>query len=197
MKLILFGTGGTAGAGVLRECLRDPEVAAVLAVGRSSCGVAHAKLTELVRPDLFALEPIDGYDACLYCLDVPTEAAYRDLTLSVAGKVAVRRFCYLSWQGMRARVPGETEKALLALDTECYLFRPGYVHPMHGVRSRTWYRTVYVAMAPVLPLIRRLFPAQVTTTEVLGRAMIRVATYGWDTPVLDSRAINAAADLVP
>ncbi|GAA0912644.1 epimerase [Nonomuraea longicatena] len=182
MRLILFGVAGSVGAGVLRECLRDPEVQAVLAVGRSSCGLAHAKLTELVRPDLFALEPIGGYDACLFCGE-------EDLALSVARTATVPRFCYTGGQ--------DSGDALLALDLDVYVFRPGYVHPARGVRSRTWYRMVYVAAAPVQPLIRRLFPARVTTEEALGRAMIRVAAYGWDTRVLDARAVNAAADLVP
>src|SRR5260221_4029194 len=38
MKVILFGGTGMVGQGVLRECLRDPEVTEVLAVTRSATG---------------------------------------------------------------------------------------------------------------------------------------------------------------
>jgi dihydrodipicolinate reductase len=49
MKVILFGATGMMGQSVLRECLRDDGVEAVLAVGRSSTGQTHPKLRELVR----------------------------------------------------------------------------------------------------------------------------------------------------
>jgi hypothetical protein len=38
---------------VLRECLRDPQVTRVLAVGRRPVGMTHPKLEELVRRDFF------------------------------------------------------------------------------------------------------------------------------------------------
>ena len=60
------------GQGALRECLADSDVEAVLSIGRSGAGLQHAKLTELVRADLFTLEELggklDGFDVCLYCL---------------------------------------------------------------------------------------------------------------------------------
>ena len=40
------------GQGVLRECLRDDSVDAVLAVGRSPSGQANPKVCELIRKDL-------------------------------------------------------------------------------------------------------------------------------------------------
>ncbi|MFI6496495.1 epimerase [Nonomuraea typhae] len=208
MRVILFGATGMVGRGALRECLLDAGVTQVLAVGRASCGVRHEKLTELITPDLFALEPIDGYDACLFCLGVSSagmsEAAYRrvtyDLTVSVAEKLAVRRFCYVSGAGadgraMWARVKSATEQALIAMEFDAYSFRPGYIQPMHGIRSRTaWYRLAYVAAAPVYPIVRRLIPGQVTSTETLGRAMLRVARDGYERPILETGDINLAGD---
>ena len=43
MKVILFGATGMAGQGVLRECLRDEGVEAVLSVGRSTDEGANKK----------------------------------------------------------------------------------------------------------------------------------------------------------
>ena len=51
MKVILFGATGMVGQGVLRECLMDPGVTSVLAVGRSPTGQQHAKLREIVHGD--------------------------------------------------------------------------------------------------------------------------------------------------
>src|SRR5258708_35643139 len=72
MRVILFGAAGMVGQGVMRECLRDDGVEAVLAVGRSSTGRTHPKLRELVRKDLFdfgaAGTDLQGYDACFFCL---------------------------------------------------------------------------------------------------------------------------------
>ena len=53
MNVLLFGATGMVGAGVLIECLEDPRVRAVLAVGRNPCGVAHPKLRELIRSEFF------------------------------------------------------------------------------------------------------------------------------------------------
>lgn len=209
MKVILFGATGMVGQGVLRECLLDPGVEAVLSVGRTSVGVTHPKLREIVQSDLFALDPIEGYDACFFCLGVSSvgmpEADYRrvtyDLTLSVARKVvsADLTFIYVSGEGtdstergrsMWARVKGATENALLAMPFKAFMFRPGYIQPLHGVRSKTrLYRMAYIAVAPIYPVLRLLFPA--TTTEQIGKAMLAVARHGAGTRILRTRDINA------
>jgi hypothetical protein len=93
---------------------------------------------------------------------------------------------------MWARVKGATENALLALPFKAYMFRPGYIQPLHGIRSRTtWYRVAYVVVAPLYPLLRRMFPSAVTTTERIGQAMIAVAERGAPRRVLGPAEINA------
>ncbi len=213
----MFGATGMIGQGVLRECLADPGIEQVLSVGRRATGVADGKLRELQPPDLFDLsafaDELTGYDACFFCLGVSavgmSEAEYRrvtyDLTLGVARLFAQRNpgrtFVYVSGQGtdengraMWARVKGATENALLTLPLEVYLFRPGYIQPLHGITSRTrWYRLMYAVTTPLYPVLRRLIPGQVSTTEQLGRAMIGVARDGAPSRVLSPREINAAA----
>ncbi|MEV0231642.1 epimerase [Nonomuraea sp. NPDC050786] len=217
MKVILFGATGMIGRGVLRECLLDDRVTAVLTVGRAPTGLAHDKLREIRHDDLLDLGAIEGelsgYDACFFCLGVSSagmrEADYRrityDFTLSV-GRTLARlnpgsTFVYVSGVGtdaqgrsMWARVKGATENALLALPLEAYMFRPGYIQPMHGVTSRTrLYRVAYVVVRPLYPILRRMFPSAVTTTERIGRAMIAVAEHGAPSRVLDPSGINALA----
>ena len=220
MKVLLFGATGMVGQGVLRECLLDPGVERVVAVRRRSTGQSHPKLHEIVLDNLMNSSPVEkevgGYDACFFCLGVSaagmTEPDYRrqtyDLTLALARPLARDNpgmtFVYVSGTGtdgtgrsrwMWARVKGETENALLALPFRAaYMFRPGFIQPLHGVRSRTgWYRALYAVLAPLYPALKLLFPGQLTTTEQVGRAMLAVVRRGWSTRWLENRDINALA----
>ena len=216
MNVLLFGATGMIGQGVLRECLLDPDVARVVSVGRSATGIAHPKLVEIVRADLFDYAGVDlaGIDACFFCLGVSaagmTEAAYRhvtfDLTLAAAAALAKQSpqatFIYVSGEGtggraMWARVKGETEEALQRLPfRRAVMFRPGFIQPLHGATSRTrFYRIFYAVAAPLLPLLRRVAPRYVTTTEQVARAMLHVARHGAASPVLDTAAINRVTTL--
>ncbi|HWS70701.1 MAG TPA: epimerase [Thermoanaerobaculia bacterium] len=207
------------GQGVLRECLLDPEVGRVLTVGRNATGQQHPKLRELVVPNLFDYSAVEsdlaGYDACIFTLGVSaagmTEEAYShmtyDLTLAAATTLARLNpgltFVYVSGQGtdsseqgrmMWARVKGRTENALLRLFQRAFLFRPGFIQPLHGIRSKTKaYQMFYTLLGPILPLLRRLFPRHITTTEQLGRAMLKAAKGGTEKRVLEMPDITGMA----
>lgn len=212
MNVLLFGATGMIGEAVLRECLLDPGVARVVTVGRRPTDQSNSKLTELVRPDLTTLAPLEnqltGFDACFFCLGVSalgmTEEQYTrvnyDLTVAVA-RTLLRTspnvtFIYVSGSGtdssergrvMWARVKGRTENTLLSLPFKAaYMFRPGLVIPLHGIRSSTrWYNVAYAVTKPVFPILRRLAPTVVTTTDELSRAMLAVARSGYPTHVLE------------
>src|SRR5580704_7608048 len=99
--------------------------------------------------------------------------------------------------GMWARVKGRTENALLKMPLKAYMFRPGYIQPMHEIKSKTkLYSALYMVVAPMYPLLRRLAPTYVTTTEQLGRAMLCVAKRGAPKRVLESEDINRCCDEV-
>jgi hypothetical protein len=75
-----------------------------------------------------------------------------------------------------------------------YMFRPGVIEALHGATSRTkMYRVFYSGFGFLLPVLHRLVPDQVTTTERIGRAMIAAARTGAPRTVLESRDINALA----
>ena len=208
------------GQGVWRECLLDPTIDRVLSIIRNATGQQNAKLTELVHKDFFDFSGIEsqltGYDACFYCVGLSaaemTEEAYShatyDMTLAVAKTLArinpAMTFVYVSGAGtdstqkgrtMWARVKGKTENALLNLPFKAaYMFRPGIIQPLHGIQSRTsGYRIFYSVTKPLMPILRTLFPQYVTTTELLGRAMIRVAQRGYPKHVLETSDINIAS----
>jgi uncharacterized protein YbjT (DUF2867 family) len=217
MKVILFGATGMVGQGCLRECLLDADVESVLAVGRRPTGQRHAKLHEVVHDNFLDYSAIEsqlaGYDACFFCLGVSSvgmsEERYRhltyDITLAAATTLAKLNpgmvFIYVTGRGtdstergrlMWARVKGKTENDLLKLPFKAaYMFRPAAIQPLHGIRSKTaWVQAIYVAAAPLLSLLNRVAPKYMTTTEQIGRAMIRVAKDGYPKRVLESEDIN-------
>ena len=203
------------GQGVLRECLHDKNVEAVIAIGRKPSGQTHSKLRELIRNDLFDVSAVrmelQGYDACFFCLGVSVagmnEANYTrvtyQLTLAWARALAeinpAMTFVYVSGSGtggkaMWAQVKKRTEDALLALFPSAYMFRLAVLRAMHGEVSKTrWTRISYSIFRPLWPLFSLIAPGMMITTEQLGRAMIRVARDGAPKHVLENRDLLALA----
>jgi uncharacterized protein YbjT (DUF2867 family) len=217
MKVILFGATGMVGQGALRECLLDDGVTQVLAIVRSPSGQTHPKLREIVHKDFLDYSAIEAdlcdFDACLFCLGVSSagmsEPDYTRVTLdlTLAAAHALSRLCpqmtfiYVSGAGtdgsakgrvMWARVKGRTENALLALPFRAaYMFRPAFIQPLHGIKSKTpAYRALYAVTGPAYKVWKALFPKYLTTTEHVGRAMIRVARDGAPAKVLENADIE-------
>lgn len=216
MKVIIYGASGMVGQGVLRAALMAEDVEQVLLVGRSDTGRRHPKLQQLVLADLFDYSAVSarlqGYDACFFCLGISSagmsEADYSrltyDLTLAAARVLAPLNpqmtMVYVSGAGtdsseqgrsMWARVKGRTENALLRLPFKAvYLFRPGVIQPLHGIRSKTAsYRVFYTLAAPLMPLLRRLLPRAILSTDSVASAMLNAARRGAPGGVLESAAI--------
>ena len=213
MKLILLGASGMVGAGALRVALDDPEVEAVLSIGRRPCGVTHPKLRELLLEDLFNIAPVEtqlaGWDACLWAVGISSvgrdEAAYakvtEDLTLLWA-RTLLRlnprfSFCYCSAAGagggtMWARVRQRVEGGLRAMPfAHAGCVRPAFIQPGPGIRSRVKaYQILITLFGPLFPLGVRTLPSLFTTTERLGRAMLRVVQGRADKFILEVSDIN-------
>ena len=198
MKVVIFGATGMVGQGVLLESLDDARVERVLVVSRHPIDISHPKLHEILHQDFFDFSSIQSqfveFDACFFCLGVSSvglsEREYHhltyDLTLDAATAIASvagdrLTFCYVSGEGTDstergraawARTKGKTENALLRLPFKAaFMFRPGYIQPLKGIRSKTWwYQGLYNVMGPFYPLFRVLLPRYVTTTVNIGRA---------------------------
>jgi len=220
MKVVIFGASGMVGQGVLLECLDHQAISSVLVVGRSPSAIEHAKVEEIIHSDFSDYGSIEdrlvGLDACFFCLGVSaagmSEEDYRHITydLAVSAAETLSRLnpeivlCYVSGAGtdssekgrtMWARVKGTTENRLLNMPfNSAYMFRPGYIQPRKGVRSKTQlYQAMYTVLAPLYPIWKTFFPGFVTTTEKVGLAMIRVAEQGFPKHVLETRDINLLA----
>jgi hypothetical protein len=213
------------GKGVLLECLEDSRVERVLLVSRHSSGVTHPKVREIVHQDFLNFATVSpefvNLDACFFCLGVSSVGLsereyYRltyNLTLAAAttlANVTAGRltFCYVSGQGTDstergrtawARIKGKTENALLRLPFKAaYMFRPAYIQPLKGIRSKTrWYQLAYDLTGSLYPILRRVIPSYVTTTVDLGRAMIQVAAIGYPKSILLSSDISHLSASAP
>lgn len=218
MRILLYGATGMVGTGVLRECLLDHEVKEILSVGRRTIPGSEAKLRQAALPDLTDLRSIaDEFvktDACFFCLGVTSsgmdEASYRKVTMDIpvaAARLLAERspqaiFILVTGEGsdatsttMWSRVKGETENAILAAPLRAtFVFRPGFIRPMHGAKSQTRsYRWLYTALRPLIPLVGILAPRVSSTTEEIGRAMLSVARHGFSKRILTSPDFKEAA----
>lgn len=202
------------GQGVLRHLLQDAQITSVCSIGRSLVAMSHPKLEQVRHADLSKYASIQArfarFDAVFFCLGVSAfrmqEHSYRainyDTALGAARALhaanAAAPFIYVSAAGaditmqsklMWKRVRGEIEHELIKLSPACYSFRPAMIIPLHGIVSRTWsYRVLYAVCTPILPLLRRLMPAAVTTTDELAQGMVHVARYGHQTPIVEASA---------
>jgi NAD dependent epimerase/dehydratase family len=214
MRTIITGATGMVGEGVLHECLQHPDVEAVLVLGRKSCGVQHAKLTEILHSDLSDIsslkDRIAGYDACFFCAGVSSvglsEEEYTRITYTLTLNFAQTlvsvnpsmTFCYVSGSGtdsseqgrsMWARVKGKTENDLFKLPFKhVFAFRPGYMHPTPGLKNTLSF-VKYVSW--LYPIVRMLTSNVASTLAEVGIAMISVAQHGSDKRILEVRDIIA------
>ena len=216
IRAILTGATGMVGEGVLLEFLQNPAVAHVLVLTRKPTGRTHAKMSELLVPDLADLNAVKGqltgYNTCFFCAGISSvgiskqeyERITHDMTLAVA-ETLVRlnpdmTFIYVSGAGTDstetsrqhwACVKGRTENELLALPFRAaYMFRPGFMKATDGQHNLLkWYG----AIAWLYPLARRLAPTLVSTMQEVALAMINAADFGYSKSVLEVRDIVALA----
>ncbi len=222
MRIALVGATGMVGQGVLRACLRARDVTEIIVIGRSALhGYDDPRLKVFVTPQLenFQAEG-DAFahlDACFFCAGVSSfgmsEPAYRavtyDITLQVAQQLLGRNpgmsMVYVSGAGadsseqsktMWARVRGETENALQRLPfRQVAIFRPAAIVPEDGIHSRTAvYRWMYIALKPLLAVLRRLSPHNVLTTRIVGEAMLNTVRHGIPQAILPPGHIYRLAD---
>ncbi len=216
IKAIITGVTGMVGEGVLHECLNHPDVESVLVINRKPCGVKHEKVKEIIHTNFFDLSSIEnqltGYNACYFCAGVSSmgkkEDEYKrityDLTLNFA-KVLLKlnpdmTFCYVSGSGtdstekgklMWARVKGKTENDLLELGfKDAYMFRPGYIQPIKGLKNT--YK-IYKVLSPFFPIFEKLFPKYVIALGELGNSMINATLNGYQKKVLENVDIRETA----
>ncbi len=212
MKIIITGTTGMAGEGVLLECLSNPLVTEILSVSRKPTNISHPKLKEYIVEDFLQLKDNDdilkGYDACFYCAGISSvgmkESEYTkityDTTLNFAkalSPMSEMTFNYISGAGtdssekgksMWARVKGKTENDLMKLPfKQVFAFRPGLLKFTNGQKRII---TFYKIINGLYPFVRTLFPNFAGTITELGQAMIYASQHGYEKKVLEVKDIR-------
>ncbi len=218
-KVIITGSTGMVGRGVLMECLDHDKIREVLVINRHSLGMTHPKLREVLLSDFTQVETIKenlhGYDACFYCMGVSAvgldEEKYTRIIYGMTKAMVDvlyelnpnMVFNYVSGAGtdstelgrtMWARVKGKAENMVLQKGfKDAYMFRPGAIIPEKGIKSRTgWYNTIYAIIRPLFPLMKK--SKNITTTTKIGLAMINSLFQQQDLKYLENRDINTLAE---
>lgn len=216
IKLIITGSTGMVGEGVLLECLQHPEISEILMVNRRHNEFSHSKLKECIAPDFLALEEVtdqfSGYNACLYCAGISSsgmnEAEYTRITYDTAMHFARTLaelnpgmiFIHVSGamtdsseagKMMWARVKGKTENALMRLPFKMvYNFRPGFMKATAGQKN---VKSYYGLVSWMYPFLRIFLPNYVSTLSEVGRAMIKCILEGYPKQILEIKDINLLA----
>lgn len=208
MHLVIFGSSGMVGQGALREALLDPDVMRVTSVVRAKSSATHPKLQQIVHADFSDLRALDlACDACFFAIGATSsgksEEAYTKVTYDTAMAAAKAVlspktvFVFVSGAGadgrsMWARVKRRAERDLSAMPFKAvYVFRPAFIQPMHGIRSRTpLYNALYAILWPLSYLLPSRFKS---TTERVGRALLEAIKHGADKTILESDDINRLA----
>lgn len=216
LDVIITGSTGMVGKGVMLECLDSPEVRSITVVNRQTLDLEHPKLKEILVKDFQEISNLDlgPFDGCFYCLGVSalglSEQQYtaitHDITINFATHILKSSpqitFCFVSGAGtnaksntMWARVKGQTELDLKAMPfKKVYLFRPGFIQPLRGIKSRTsWYNYIYFILKPLLPILKSIFRTSITDTTAVGKAMIGCLSKGYRKEILTNADINILA----
>ncbi len=74
-----------------------------------------------------------------------------------------------------------------------FMFRPGYIQPLRGIKSKTqWYATLYMIFKPIYLLLKH-FPSTATNTTNMGLAMINSMDGKYAKSILENKEINELA----
>ncbi|WP_316850139.1 NAD-dependent epimerase/dehydratase family protein [Pedobacter agri] len=214
-NVIITGSTGMVGEGVLIQCLNSPEIDAVLVINRKPCGYNHAKLKEIIHQDFFNFSSIEAqlkdYNACFFCLGISSVGVDNDtyyrmtytLTLHVAETLSKLNdkmtFCYVSGSGTGEngrlnwqKVKGKTENDLTKLPFEqVYHFRPGFIKPIKGQK---YAHNFYKYINWIFPIGRKFFANGFCTMTELGDAMINTLSHNSERRILEGKDIIALAN---
>ena len=200
-NVIITGPTGMVGNLVLRYCMNRKDVGNVTIITRRETGINHNKLTEVIHSDFMDYSPISQHfnnqDVALYCIGVYTGAVPADeftritvdYTKSFAENIANHNknltFCFLSGAGadqkeksrmLFAGAKGAAENFLLKQEFGAvYIFRPRYIYPITPRKEPNF---TYRITRAIYPVLSRIYPNIVITSEELAHVMVDVGLSG-------------------
>lgn len=218
LRIVLTGSTGMVGEGVLMECLQHDEVESVLLINRRSSGIHHTKLKEILHDNFNDIsgiaDKVREYNACFFCAGVSSvgkkEEEFEKLTYTLTINFAdgLKKsgadfvFCYISGAGtdstekgrtMWARIKGRTENQLMKMGfRSVYNFRPGILTPSPGMKNTLSYYKYFGWLAP---LIRLIAPNSISSLKELGLAMIHASLSGYTKNIIEVSDIHHLANV--
>ncbi|MCQ2286142.1 MAG: hypothetical protein MJZ76_04630 [Bacteroidales bacterium] len=218
MKVIITGTTGYVGEGVMRCCLEHPMVEKVLSVSRKKIGLSHSKLEELVVDNFMDLQSNDirlgGYDAAFFIAGVSSIGCPRQKYYEISRTIPMHfaeimpdkkrmTFIYLSGSGTNAqgklewqKIKGRTENLLAEMPFKrTFGFRPAFMKPHKEQRNRPAFQLASRLFYPLF----RIFNLANTMQEVAD-AMIVCAMNGYENrnvEVVDIKKMSAKGEHHP
>lgn len=218
MKVIITGTTGMVGEGVLLECLNMVQVTEILSVSRKPTGISHPKLKEYIVTDFLLLqendEKLKGYDACFFCAGVSSVGLQEeeflrltyDTTIHFAKCLAPNpkmSFMYVSGGGTDstekgrmawARIKGKTENDLMKMPfKQAFGYRIGFLIAAPGQKRVLKYYKYVNWMIPVLKIIA---PNIITSMKQVALSMVCAAENGYKQNVIFVKDIKIMAKLM-
>lgn len=212
MKVIITGTTGMVGEGVLLECLSNPIVSEVLSVSRKQNLICHPKLKEYIVADFLNLKESDpqlqGYDACFFCAGISSiglkQDEYNKITYNTAMAFAKAllpstnlTFIYVSGAGTDssekgkiswARIKGKTENDLKKISfKQVFAFRPA---ALIATKGQIHLPKIYPFASWIFPILKLISPGYICTLQQLGKAMIYISTYGYTKDIIEVKDIK-------
>ena len=214
LRIILTGSTGFVGEGVLLECLKSEKVEKILSVSRKPSGRKHEKLEELIIPNFKDLPLNDkrfkGYNACFYCAGKSanglTEEQYRDITIETPlhfskaiGENKEMTFVYVSGAGagkdswfMWAKVKAEAEEIFNNMKgnqfKDCYSMRPGIMKYNNEMKNVNTTQKIYSAFSWLANTFNFGNPI-----EDVGKCMIYLCFEGYERQILECKDIDICA----
>ena len=202
------------GSSVLKACLESEKIGSVISLLRRPSGITHPKLKEVIIENFLDYsgqeELFEHIDIAHFCLAVyagkVSKAEYRIITVDFARAFAEMlksqspdaTFSLFGAAGadsseksrmMFARDKGAAENAILEQGfPAAYIFRPGYIYPVHKRKEPS---LVYRFSRRLYPLLKVLIPNGVVTSKHLGRAMVKTGLYGGDRVIFENRDIRS------
>ena len=214
LRVIITGTTGYVGEGVLLECLKSDKVEKVLSVSRRPTGRKHDKLEELIIPNFKDLplndQRFNGYNACFYCAGKSvsglTEAEYRDITIETPlhfskaiGENKEMTFIYVSGAGagkdswfMWAKVKAEAEEIFNNMKgntfKDSYSIRPGVMKYNDEMKNVNTSMKILSAFSWLATAMNSGNPI-----EDVAKCMISLCFEGYEKQILECKDIDICA----
>ncbi len=210
-KIIISGASGMIGNEILMLALSSSEIETVVSLVRKPSNLQHDKLKQVVVDDFSDFtnhqNDFQNIDAAYFCIGAYTGQVKDDLFKKITVDYAVAfarqvreqspdaKLCLLSGAGADrteksrtafARYKGMAENQITNLGIEFYSFRPGYIYP---VTPRKEPSIMYSLMRTIYPIIKLFGSGASIPSTNLAKAMFLIGLNGYDTEVLENKAI--------